>query len=204
MHRRLDADHPPAEINLARCVEQVAHAGMSDIGGAKHRLRLARLVGAPDRLDIHQREKHALGVPQRDPPGGAGAIGELGAHIERHRHRPERAALQPHGVTDAVIISLAQEAVQRRKAAIHQQFEIADLARRQIPARQLPGLALEAFNSLPLRKKLRVLTLSRKWRCRLVLPRSFLIRHHPARRCNKHCNLIFRAKPNRNCGHDKT
>jgi len=45
MHRRLDADDAPAEIDLASRIEQVTHAWMGEVSVAEHSLRLVRLIG---------------------------------------------------------------------------------------------------------------------------------------------------------------
>jgi hypothetical protein len=131
---------------------------MSQIVGAENGLGLARLVGAPRRLDIHQRQQHALGVAQRDAAAHRGAFGESGGDIERDWHRPERAALQAHTLAHRVIIALAQEPVERRETAIHQQFEIADLALRQVPAWQVASLALQPLNPIRRREQFRRFT----------------------------------------------
>ena len=40
-------------------------------------------------------------------------------------------------VHDAVVVGLGQEALQRGEAAVHQQLEVADLPRRQVPGRKV-------------------------------------------------------------------
>ena len=63
--------------------------------------------------------------------------------VERDRHRPERAVGEPHVGDDPVVVRLGHEAVERREAAVHQQLEVAELARREVPGRKVARLELE-------------------------------------------------------------
>ena len=60
-------------------------------------------------------------------------FGELFGHVERDRHRPEGAIGEAHVGADAFIILAVHETAQRRESAVHQEFEIAQLASGQIP-----------------------------------------------------------------------
>jgi hypothetical protein len=106
MRRRLDAGDRPAEIDRARVVVQVVDRRMRDVVGAEDLLRLARLVRRPLVGDREDGEDHALGVAERDVLAGFDRVGEGLGHVQRDRHRPERAIGQPHRVDDAVVIGL--------------------------------------------------------------------------------------------------
>ena len=58
-----------------------------------------------------------------------------------------------HVLDDAVVVGLGQEALERVEAAVHQQFEVADLARRQVPRRQVAGLDASASGRSRRRRK---------------------------------------------------
>ena len=108
---------------------QIAHAGMGDVVGAEHGSASRALSGCQIDCTSTDREDDLLGVAQGDALAGARSLaGEIRAHIERDRDRPERAVGQPHLVDDAVIVGLVEEALQRGEAAIQQQFQIAKLA----------------------------------------------------------------------------
>ncbi len=106
----------------------------------KDLLGLARLVRRPAIGDGHRRQDHAFLVAQGDILADLDTFSEFLGHVEIDRHRPERAVGQAHGVDDALVILLGQEALQRVEPAVHQQFQVADLARGQIPALQIGGL----------------------------------------------------------------
>ena len=143
MHRRLDAGDRPAETDRAGDIVEVVHRRVRRVVGAVDALRLARLVGRPLVGDREDREDHALGVAQRHVLAGLHALGELCRDVEGDRDRPERAVLKPHPLHHAVVIGLGHEALERRETAVHQQLQIADLPRRQVPGRQVAGIRLQ-------------------------------------------------------------
>ena len=147
VHRLLDAGDRAAQIDRAGLVVQVVDRRMGDVVGAEDLLGLARLVGRPFVGDRHDREDHALVVAQRDVLAGFDAFGEFLADVEGDRHRPERAVGEAHVLDHAVVVGLGQEPLQRVEAAVHQQLEVADLARGQIPGRQVPRLELQLLRA---------------------------------------------------------
>ena len=97
---------------------------------------------------MHHRQDHAFGVAERDVLTHFQPFGEGFGHIQRDRHRPEAAVGQAHLVDDPVIVGLGQKALKRIETAIHQQLEIADLARAEIPGWQGAGFELELLCTL--------------------------------------------------------
>ncbi len=83
-------------------------------------------VGTVELGDMDDGQHHALRVPERQ----AGPGTELGrlflGDIEGDRHGPDRAVGKPHPVADGLVVVLAEEAPQRREAAVGQQLEVAE------------------------------------------------------------------------------
>ncbi len=131
----LDAVDPAADVDGAGVVHQVEDAGVGQVGGAEHRLRLARLVRGPDVADLEDRHEHALGVAQRHALAGLERAGEGLADVEGNRHRPEHARGEPHAGDDAVVVGAAEEALERGEGAVQQQLEVAELAVGEVPRR---------------------------------------------------------------------
>ena len=143
MHRLLDAGHRPAQIDGTGLIMQVIDRRMRGIVGAKDMFRLARLVGHPFVGDGHGGEDHPLLIAQRNVLTDLDLGGEICAHIQRHRNRPERAIGGAHRVDHGVVVILGQKALERVETTVHQQFQIADLARRQVMADQIAGRHFE-------------------------------------------------------------
>ena len=70
-------------------------------------------------------------------------LGEFLGDVERDRHRPERAVGEAHLVADRFVVGLAHEAGQRREAAVAEQLEVAELARREIPGGPIARLGFD-------------------------------------------------------------
>jgi len=141
--RRFEAAQLAAEINRIGLVEQVVDAGMQAIGRSENRLRLVLAIGFPRVGDVENRENHAFRVAQRNALARSEFFGEFARDVERDRHRPHDAGNQAHLAADPVVIGARHETVERRERAAQQQFQITQLARRQIPRGKLRGLALE-------------------------------------------------------------
>ena len=107
---------------------------MSAARGIENGLGFGGAIGLPDVTDIEDSEHHAFGIAQRNfARAGRQLFGELFGHVERDRHRPEGAIGEAHVGADAFIILAVHETAQRRESAVHQQFQVAQLASRQIP-----------------------------------------------------------------------
>lgn len=132
MHRLLDAGDRTAQIDLAGRIVQVVHRRMRQIVGAKDLFGLIRLVRQPFVGDRQDRQNDALGIAQRDVLTGFDLVGKGLVHIQRDRHREQRAIGGAHVLDHAVIVGLAHEALQRVEAAVHQQLKVADLTLGQI------------------------------------------------------------------------
>ncbi len=124
---------------------------MRVIARAVDALGLAHEVRAPDIADLERCQEDALGVAQGNRVTFADAVRKRLADVQRYRQRPENAALEAHRITDALVIRLAEEALERRKRAVHEHIEIADLSLRQIQGSVVlgPDLFLVGF---PLRQ----------------------------------------------------
>ena len=122
-------------------VEQIVDAGMRLVGGAEHRLGLAPPVRLEDRLDGHGRDQEALRIAQPDALAGAQAVDELAGDVEGDRDRPERAVGQAHALEHRLVVGGAEEARERREAAVQQQLQVAQLPLGQVPGGVLGRLA---------------------------------------------------------------
>ena len=143
VHRLLDAGDRPAEIDRPRPVDEEVDRRMRGVLGAEDAARLRQPVGGPEVGDRHDRQDDALLVAERDVLPGLDLLGEGLAHVERDRHRPERAVGEAHLLDDAVVVGLGEKALQRVEAAVHQELEVAGLAGREVPGRKLGRLELE-------------------------------------------------------------
>ena len=72
----------------------------------------------PDVFDVDHGEHHAFGIAERDVAIRLELVGELLGHVERDRHRPERAVGEPHLGADRFVVGLSHEARERREAAV--------------------------------------------------------------------------------------
>lgn len=95
-------------------------------------------IGLPDVLDVQDGDHDALGIAQGDF-GGAGlkGFGKGFADVERDRYRPEDAVAQAHVAANTLVISFVHETSERREAAVEEHLEVADLARGEIPGREI-------------------------------------------------------------------
>ena len=144
MRRHLNAFHAPAHVPRMSFVEQVIHAGMNLAGGLKNRMGFVLLVWLPNFIHVQDGEHHAFSVAQRNfGATGFESFRKLFCDVERDRHRPNHAAGEPHVLTDALVLGAGHEATQRRESATHQQFQITDLARSQIPGRPLARMGFQ-------------------------------------------------------------
>ena len=148
MHRLLDAGDRATQIDLACRVVQVVHRRMGQIVGPKDLGRLIRLVGAPLVADRQDRQDHAFLIAQGDVLTGGDLFGKGFVHVQRDRHRPQRAIGQAHVLHHAVIIRLPHEPLQRVESAVHQKLQVADLPRGQVPRGQIPRLDLQFLGGL--------------------------------------------------------
>ncbi|HTP62195.1 MAG TPA: hypothetical protein VMJ14_08935 [Burkholderiales bacterium] len=123
--RHLDAAHPPADIDRPRAVADRVHSRMRIVIAAVDLERLDDEVGSPDIGYLHDRERRALGIPQRESSSWRESGGGGFAQIERYRDRPERSAGKAHIAYDTVVIGSAHESFQRREPAVEEQLEIA-------------------------------------------------------------------------------
>ncbi len=137
MRRRLDTRDRPAQIHRPGGVVQIVDRRMRRIIGAENLVRLKRFVRAPFVSDRHGAQDHTFLIAQGDVLAFRYGIGEFLTDIQRDRHRPERPIGQPHGANDAVVIFAPQKPLQRVEPAIHQQLQITNLARAQIPGGQV-------------------------------------------------------------------
>ena len=124
-------------------VVQVAHRRMGPVVAAEHRQGLGPLVGLPAVGHGHGGVEHALAVAQVDGLAELELLGEGRGHVERDRDRPQDAAGEAHVGQDGLVVGLAQEALERREAAVHQQLEIAELALGQVPGLAAARAALD-------------------------------------------------------------
>ena len=141
--RQLEAMQPAADVDRMAAFEQVTDAGVLAIGRAEDLLGFQRAVGLPAVLDVEDGEDDALRVAQRDLPRIADRVGEFLVDIEGDRHRPQAAVAEAHLVAHRLVVAADHEAAQRGKSAGQQHFEVAQLARSQIPRGQAAGGALE-------------------------------------------------------------
>ena len=143
VQRRLQRLDLAADVDRLALVHQVADGRVRLVVGAEDGLRFGLAVGSPDVFDVDHGEHHALGVAQRDLVALLELVGEFLGDVERDRHRPERAVLEPHLVADRVVVGLAHEAGERREAAVAQELEVAQLPRREVPGGPVARLRLD-------------------------------------------------------------
>ncbi len=134
---------PPTYHGFAY-VHGVVRAGMSLAGAVENRFGFGGAIGLPDFFDVQHGQHHAFGVAQRNfAAAGRELLGKFFGDVERDRHGPEDSAGQTHVVADAFVVGFGHEAAQRRKAAAHEQFEIANLTGSQVPGWPLAGVGFQ-------------------------------------------------------------
>ena len=137
MNRLLNSRHRPTEIDLPCGIVKIFHGRMGHVVGAKNLFGFAGFVRGPAVCDGHGRENDALGITQSDILAQLDGVCKFSTHIQSDRHGPKRPITQTHMRNHAVIICATQKSLQRIEPAVHQQFQIADLPRREIPRGEL-------------------------------------------------------------------
>ena len=143
VHRLLDAGDGPAQIDFARLVVQIVHGWVRAVVVAKHHLGFVCFVWFPPVGNGHGCKDHTFLITQGDILTDLQCFGELLIYVQRDRNGPQVAIGGAHSVDDAIIISLSEKALEWAEAAVHQQFQIANLAWCEIPAGQVCGFGLE-------------------------------------------------------------
>ena len=110
---RLDTGDTAAHVDRMGPVQEVKNARMRLVPGAVEGLGLLRRFRPPGLGDFQGGDKQAFRVPQCDRLPGLEIGGELLAHVERHRDRPERAPGQPHVAQHARILGRSHESLER-------------------------------------------------------------------------------------------
>ena len=117
---------------------------MNRAGGAEYRLRFGLAVRLPDCFDVQNREHHAFGIAQCNLAAARGQrFCKFFFNVQRDGHRPKNSAAEAHVVADALVIGWGHESSQGRESSAHEQFEIANLARGQIPRRPLSRMGFQ-------------------------------------------------------------
>ena len=141
MARELETFKAASDIPGIAPVHQVGDAGVSCAGAVEDGFAFRLAVGLPDVFDVQDGDHDAFGIAQGDlAAAGLEGFGEGLGDIERDRHRPEKAAGELHVAAHAFVIGLVHEACERREAAVEEQLEVANLARREIPRREIARL----------------------------------------------------------------
>ena len=139
---RFDAANAPAQVNGTGAVPEVADGRMGVVRRAVDAHALAVQIGFPDVGDIQHGDQHAFRIAQCDRFTFLDALCERFADIEIDRYRPEHAVHEAHLIADPFVIVPGEVTLQRRKGAVHEQVEVAQLARGQVPGRTVSGLLL--------------------------------------------------------------
>ena len=101
---------------------------------AVHRTGLLVLLRPPHLADLDDGGEQPFGVAKRDRVAALQPGREGLAHVERHRHRPDRACREPHVAQHPFVLGRAHEPVERCEGAVQQELQIAELARGEVPA----------------------------------------------------------------------
>ncbi len=136
---KLDSLDASTDVPLMRAIEHRGGAGMFGIGRLVDEPRLFQQIGFPDLLDPQHRQHDTLGIAERDRRAVTEPMGEFLRNVEGNRDRPEGAVCEPHSVADRFVVVPRHETTKRREAAVHEQLEIAKLARGQLPGRPAAG-----------------------------------------------------------------
>ena len=100
-------------------------------------------VGPPLVLDMHDRQHETLAVPQGDGLPRFDLVGQPVRNVQCHRNGPQRAIRKLQAGHHGLPRCASHEALQRRIAAIEQQFEVAQLAPAQRDRNELTRVRLE-------------------------------------------------------------
>ena len=142
---KLDSFHRTTDIVGPHLLVQVANPRVPPAAGAVHALRLAVLVDLPAGAHFEDRQHEAFAVPQGDPGAGFQVPGRPLAHVQRHRHRPQRRIGEAQVLQHRFVGGFVHEARQGSEAAVEQQLEVAELPLAEGDRGQIQGLRLERF-----------------------------------------------------------
>ena len=79
-------------------------------------------------------QHHTFGIAQRDlAAAGLELLGKLFGDIQGDRYWPKCFVGEPHVVADTLVIWARHKPPQRRKTATDDKFQVAELARGQVP-----------------------------------------------------------------------
>ena len=135
VHRHVETLDRAGQVHGAGVVQQLVDRGVRVVVGAEHGAGLGGVVGAIHLLDGHRGQNDAFQITQRDHVALGDALGEGLADIQRDGHGPQGAVGEAHVGEDRIVVLLAEESFEGRKAAVQQQFRIADLPRAQVERR---------------------------------------------------------------------
>ena len=124
-------------------MQQMRDAGVVRVLRPEHRLRFDLPIRLPHGLDVQNGQHHPLGIPQGQLLALPYALRDLRGDVEHDRHGPERPVGETHVFQDGLVVALAEEAGKRGEPAVHEQLEITELARGQVPGRPFDRLGLE-------------------------------------------------------------
>ena len=138
MARELQAFETAADVPRVALVHQVGDAGMRVARAVEDGFSFGLAIGLPDVLDMQDGDHDAFAVAQGDlAAAGLEGFGKGFGNVERDRHRPEEAAGQFHVAANAFVIGFVHEAGEGREPAVQEHLEVADLARGEIPGREV-------------------------------------------------------------------
>ena len=107
---------------------------MNSAGGVEHGLGFSLAVRLPHILYLQDGKHYTFRVSQSDFAGARRQrFCELFGDIQGDRYWPKCFVGEPHVVTDTLVIWTRQKPPQRRKTATHDKFQVAELARGQVP-----------------------------------------------------------------------
>ena len=102
-----------SHVPIRWLAQQMGDTWVRQTGRPENRLRLGGAVGLPDISHVEDGDHDALGVAERELGSDALIARHRLAHVERHRHGPERAVRKPHLAADAIVIRTRHETAQR-------------------------------------------------------------------------------------------
>src|SRR5262249_10651932 len=130
----LQTFHRPANVPGVALVQRVVDAGVNRAGGTENSLNFRFAVRLPHFFDVQNREHYSLWIAKGDFTGTRlQRSGKLLRYIEGDRNWPNQTTRQVHGITDTLEICASHESTQRGKSAVHQEFQITNLAPSQVP-----------------------------------------------------------------------
>jgi len=145
----LKAFEATADVPRIASIHQISDTGVSNARALEDRFTFGLTVGLPDILHVENSDHDALGIAESDLAAtGFEGFGEGFSDVERDWHRPEETAGQLHVAANALVFGLIHETGQRREAAVEKHFQVADLARCQIPGREIARFGLRLSGGL--------------------------------------------------------